>query len=581
MVGEKMAEQNVYASRFWKKNWDPGLDDLNPKEFETTYVDMVNQTFKEFPDKVALEFLNVELTFKQIDGYSNQFANMLIANGMKKGDMVGIGLPNSPQYVIALIGSLKAGCIISGVSPLLSAIQIEYQLNDLGSMGNNVALITLDAIFAGHIVKIAPKLTRTKLIITTNIASFLPKIKQKLGKALKKIPYGEVVPIEGKTVLDLHKDVLNKYPTTPVNIKIIPDDIGWIQYTGGTTGPPKGAMLTHKNCVSNIKSIIAWLQWKRGEGVMLSGFPMFHIAGLTVVESAISNGWTQILIPNPRDTNHIVKSMKKYKVTNLVNVPSLYQMLIKNPKFKTLDHSQLGTCVSAASPFPKESQEELESIIGKGKLLELYGMTETAPVSTMNPSLGTKKLGTIGMPFLNVLFKIVDPDTGKEVPLGEPGELCVGGPLVMKGYFNKPEETKKAIDEEGYMHTGDVGVMDNDGYIRIVDRTKDMIIVGGYKVFSTKVEDILMEHPAIGMIALIGVPNPERPGSEIVKAFIQLNPDFQYDGNDKKLKEDILDFAKKKLSPYEVPKFIEISSEIPLTAVGKVDKKVLRQKEKK
>jgi long-chain acyl-CoA synthetase len=576
-----MAEQkSVYESRFWKKNWDPGLDDLNPKEFETTYVDMVNKTFKEFPDKVALEFLGVEVTFKDIDEYTNQFANMLIDQGFKKGDMVGIGLPNSPQYVIALIGSLKAGCIISGVSPLLSAVQIEYQLNDLGSGGKNVALVTLDAIFAGHIVKIASKIPRLKLIIATNIASFLPKIKQVLGKALKKIPKGEVTPIEGKTVIDLHKDVLKKYPTTPPNVKISPNDIGWIQYTGGTTGLPKGAMLNHINCVSNIKCIIAWLQWKRAEGIMLSGFPMFHIAGLTVVEAALSNGWTQILIPNPRDTNHIIKSMKKYTVTNLVNVPSLYQMLIKNAKFKELDHSKLGTCVSAASPFPKESQEELESIIGKGKLLELYGMTETSPVSTMNPSLGKKKLGTVGMPFLNVKFKLVDPDTGKEVPLGEPGEMCLGGPLVMQGYYNKPEETKKVIDKDGFMHSGDVGVMDNDGYIKIVDRTKDMIIVGGYKVFSTKVEDLLSEHPAIGMIALVGVPNPERPGSEIVKAFIQLNPNFQYDGNEKKLKEDILSFAQKKLSPYEVPKFIEISKEIPLTAVGKVDKKVLRQKEK-
>jgi long-chain acyl-CoA synthetase len=576
-----MSEQNaeeIYASRFWKKNWDPGLDDLDPKEFETTYVDMIEDTFKDFGDKVAFEYLGQEVTFNELDEYSNQFANMLIDNGFKKGDVVGINLPNSPQYVITLVGTLKAGCIVSGVSPLLSAVQIEYQLNDLSGGGEKkVCLVTLDAIFAGHIVKIASKIPNTKVIVTTSVGSFLPKIIQILGKLLGKIPKGKVTPLEGKVVIDFMKDIVKKYPPEPVKVAITPDDIGWIQYTGGTTGPPKGAMLSHRNCVSNIKIIIEWLQWERGEGVMCSGFPMFHIAGLTVAEAALYSGWTQILVPNPRDTGHIAKAMKKYKVTNLVNVPSLYQLLMKDPKFKELDHSELGTCVSAASPFPAESIVELENIIGKGKLLELYGMTETSPVSTMNPSLGTKKIGTVGMPFLNTDLKIVDPDTGKAVPLKDAGEIYVKGPLVMQGYYKKPDETAKAIDKDGYMHTGDVGVMDEDGYVRIVDRTKDMIIVGGYKVFSTKVEDVLSQHPAIGMIALIGEPNPDRPGSEIVNAYVQIDPDFEYDGNEAKLKEEIVAFAKEKCAPYEVPKKVKIMDEIPLTAVGKVDKKVLRK----
>jgi len=565
-----------YASRFWKKNWDSGISDLDPKEFETTYPEMIKEAFKEFPDKMALEYLGVEITFREIDMYSNQFANMLIANGFKKGDVVGINLPNSPQYVIAVAGTLKAGCIVSGVSPLLSAVQIQYQINDLGSGGKNVALLTLDAIFAGHIVKIAETLPQLKLVIATNVADFLPKIKQVLGKALKKVPKGKVTPLPGKTVLDFMKDVLGKYPVDPVKVNLTPDDIGWIQYTGGTTGPPKGAMLSHRNCVSNMKAIIEWLQWERGNGILCSGFPYFHIAGLTVCESALSAGFGQLVIPNPRDTDHIVKVMDKYNATNLVNVPSLYQLLIKNPKFKEIDHSALGTCVSAASPFPKESQVELESIIGKGKLLELYGMTELSPVATMNPSLGEKQLGTVGLPIQNVELKLVDPETGKEVPLGEPGEICVRGVLVMQGYYNKPEETKKAIDSDGYMHTGDVGIMAEDGFIRIVDRTKDMLIVGGFKVFSAKVEDTLSQHPAIGMIALIGEPNPDRPGSEIVNAYIQLDPNYEYDGNEEKLKEEITSFAKEKCSPYEVPKKIHIMKELPLTAVGKIDKKVLR-----
>ena len=568
-----------YSERFWKKNWDPHVKDLDPKKFETTYVDMIKQAFQEYPEKIALAYLGKEVTFTELDEMANKFANMLIANGFKKGDVVGINLPNTIEYVVTLIGALRAGCIISGVSPLLSAMQIEYQLNDLGSGGKKVALVTLDAIFAGHITKIASKIGPTKLIITTSVGSFLPKMIQVLGKALGKIPKGKVTPLEGKTVLDFHKDVLKgDFSTNPPNVKVTPDDIGWIQYTGGTTGPPKGAMLNHRNVASNILSISEWLQWEFGKGVLCSGFPMFHIAGLTVAESAVYFGWTQILIPNPRDTNHIVKEMKKYHPTNLVNVPSLFQMLIKNPKFKELDHSALGTCISAASPFPKESQVELENIIGEGKLLELYGMTETSPVSTMNPSLGKKKLGTIGMPIQNVELKIVDPETGKDVPIGEPGEICVKGPLVMQGYYNKPEETKKAIDADGYMHTGDVALIGDDGYLKIVDRTKDMIIVGGYKVFSSKVEDVLAEHPAIGMIALIGEPNPDRPGSEIVNAYIQLDPEYAYDGNEAALRESILKFANEKCAPYEVPKKVHIVEEVPLTAVGKIDKKVLRQK---
>ena len=570
----------MYAERFWKKNWDEGLEDLDPKEFETTYIDMIKKAFEQVPDKTALAFLGVELSFRQIDRYANQFANMLRENGFAKGDIVGINLPNVPEYVISLIGALRAGCIISGVSPLLSAEQIKYQLNDLGSTGKKVALVTLDAIFAGHIVKIADNIPQLKLVIATSVAGFLPKIKQVLGKLFKKIPTGKLTPLTGKTVLDYHQDVLKNSAASAIEVDLSPDDIGWIQYTGGTTGAPKGAMLSHRNAAHNMLSINKWLGWQWGDGVLLSGFPMFHIAGLTVCECAILFGWTQVLIPNPRDTEHICKEIGKYKPTNMANVPSLYQMLMADPKFKDLDHSTLGTCISAAAPFPKESQAELEAIIGAGKLLELYGMTETSPVSTMNPSRGKKKLGTVGMPFFNVACKLVDPATGQEVPVGEAGEICIGGPLVMQGYFNKPEETKNAIDEDGYMHTGDVAIMDDDGYLTIVDRTKDMINVGGFKVFSSKVEDALSKHPAIGMLALIGVDNPQRRGSEIVKAYVQLDPVYHFDGDEDALKADIARFAKEKCSPYEVPKVIEIIEEMPLTAVGKINKKVLRAPKK-
>ena len=570
---------SVYGERFWKRNWDEGVTDLDPPAFETTYLDMIKPVFEEGPSKTALGYLGVDVTFGELDGYSNQFANMLLENGFRKGDIVGINLPNIPEYMIALIGTLKAGCIVSGVSPLMSAPQVQYQLSDLGEGGRRLAFVTLDAAFPEQIAKIAHEIPQLAVVITTSVAAFLPRLKRVLGRLTKKVPSGKVTPLKGKTVLDFQRDVLGRHSTDSPGVTLTPDDLGYVQYTGGTTGAPKGAMLSNRNVAHNIMSVISWLGWENTEGVVLSGFPMFHVAGLTMAECAIYTGRTQVLVPDPRDTDHICKEMVKYGVTNLVNVPSLYQMLMANPRFRKMDHSKLGTCVCAASPFPKESQEELEGIIGKGKILELYGMTETSPVSVMNPMKAKRKLGTIGVPFLNVEAKLLDPDTGEEVPLGEAGEICVRGPMVMQGYYNRPEETQKVIDGDGYMHTGDVAIMDEDGFMRLVDRTKDMINVGGFKVFSSKVEETLARHPAVAMIALVGVENPRRPGSEVVKAFVQLDPGHSHTGDESALKEDIIRFAKENCSPYEVPKLIEIMGEMPLTAVGKIDKKVLRKKQ--
>ena len=568
---------NQYKERFWKSNWDSNIKDLDPKEFETSFTEIIRKTFEELPEKLAMAFYGTEISYGELDKLSNEFAHMLIENGMKKGDVLGINTANIPEYVIGILGALKAGVIVSGVSPLLSAVQIEYQLNDLAAGGKQVALLTLDAIFEGHITKIYTKIPSLKLIITTSVGGFMPKMIAKLGKLVGKIPKGKVTPLEGITVLEYHKQVKGKYPDDLPNVKVDPNDIAFIQYTGGTTGPPKGAMLSHRNFVADIKIFQHWLSWEFGAGFGLSGFPFFHIAGLFTCANVIMLGWSQILIPNPRDTDHIIKEMLKYRPTVLANVPTLYQMILKNPKFNKIDRDMIDYAISAAAPFPKESQEIFESVIGEGKLIELYGMTETSPLTVGNPSRGKKKLGHIGLPFPNIDLKLVEPETGKAVPLGEAGEICVKGPMVMEGYHNKPEETKKAIDSEGFMHTGDVGIMDEEGYIRIADRTKDMIIVGGYKVFSAKLEDTLTKHPAIEMVATIGVPNPDRPGSEFVKAIIQISPDYEYE-NEESLKEEILAFAKKECAPYEVPKIIEFTGELPLTTVGKVDKKLLRGK---
>jgi len=566
------------TERFWTKSYDEGVADLDPKVWETSYVEAIKPTFEKFPEKHAMAFMGVEITFGELDTYANRFANMLISSGLKKGDVVGINLPNIPEYVIAWLGILRAGCVVSGVSPLLSAEEMEYQLKDSDAKG----LVTLDAIFAGRLVDIVSSLPELKVVVAASVGGFLPMLKRILGKLVGKIPKGKVTSLEGKKVFKIENVIkTTSFSDTPPDVDITPDDIAYIQYTGGTTGPPKGAQLSHRNAVSDLLIVQAWLGWEQGKGLALSGFPFFHIAGLFFNANCIYLGWTQVLIANPRDTDHICNEIDKYKPTALVNVPSLFQLLIGNPNFKNLDHSNLEVCVTAAAPFPEDSQKELENVVGQGKLVECYGMTETAPLTTMNPFQGKKMLGSIGLPLLNTDLKLVDPSSGKEMGIGEPGEICVKGPQIMVGYYNKPEETKNAIDADGYMHTGDVAIQDEEGYLRIVDRTKDMIIVGGYKVFSKKVEDVLAGHPAIEMIATIGLENPDRPGSELVKALITITPGYEYGGDAEALKDKIFDFAKEKLAPYEVPKTIEFMTELPLTTVGKIDKKILRAQETK
>ncbi len=561
------------AKYFWKKNWDKDLTDMDPKLFETSFIKSLQPIFTKYASKMAYEFEGVKISFGDLTRYSNKFAQMLLKQGLKRGDVIGIDLPNTPQYAIALLGALKAGCVVTGVSPLLSEDQMQYQLHDCAAKG----LVTLDAIFEKRLLKIVDQLPDLQVIVATDVIDFLPKILQVLGHAIKKVPKGKVTPIPGKKVVLFMPTIKGEeYPDVLPTLETGPDDLIYILYTGGTTGAPKGAMLTNRNIVADLLIIQKWLSWEEGKGVACSGFPFFHIAGLTFCQSCMLFGWTQLLVPNPRDTDHICKLMKKYQVTTLVNVPSLYQMLLKNPKFRVLDHSHLENCISAAAPFPAESQKELEDAVGAGKLLEVYGMTETSPLTVMNPSRGKRKLGYIGLPILNTDIKLCDAATGKEVNLGEPGEICAKGPMVMQGYWNKPEESKNVL-VDGYMHTGDVAIFDEEGYLRIVDRTKDMLIVSGYKVFSSKCEDIMAKHPAIDMVAFVGIPNPERPGSELVKAYITIKPDYAYDGNEAALKENILKFASEKLSPYEVPKIIEIRKEFPLTIVGKIDKKLLRK----
>jgi long-chain acyl-CoA synthetase len=561
------------TEKFWKKSYGRDLPDLDPKLFEQPATNLFRKAIAENRDRVALVFMGVDITFAQLDLLSNRFANLLLANGFKKGDLVGINLPNIPEYVIAWLGTMKAGCVSSGVSPLLSAQEMEHQLRDSKARG----LVTLDAIFAAKVAGLAGGLPDLKLIVAANVGGFLPLVKRTLGRWLGKIPTGEVRPLPGRNVLHF-KDVIKAgaFKDQDPQVPLGPDDPAYIMYTGGTTGVPKGAVLTHRNKVAELMVAVKYMSWDEVKGPVISAFPMFHIAGLTFNAVSVCCGWTQLLLPDPRNTDFLCQMLEKYKPFLICNVPSMFYMLMANPKFKTIDHSNIKQAISAAAPFPADSQKELESIIGQGKLIELYGMTETTAIAVMNPLKGKKKLGTVGLPLMNTDIKLVDPQTGQEVKVGEPGEIWIRNPMVMREYYEKPDETRTTIDQDGFLHTGDVLVQDEEGYLTIVDRTKDMIIVSGFKVFSKKVEDIIAEHPAIEVIATIGVNNPERPGSELVKAFITLAPNYRFDGDEEKLKQEILEFAKARVAPYEVPKVIEFIKEMPLTSVGKLDKKALR-----
>lgn len=536
-----------------------------------------DQAMAEFPDRTACWFMKREVLYKELRENVHRFATFLQQNGLKKGDVVAISLPNCIQFLIAHFGTLLAGGVVSGCSFLLSEDEYTYQLNDSKAK----FIVTLDAIYAKIIRKFLEKVPKLEIIIATNISEYmgLSKFIVLLGKLIKKIPKGKTKPFPGKKVIQF-KDVMK----TPINVKEISidlkNDLALLQYTGGTTGKPKGTELTHANLISNITQIINWMNLERGNEITLSAFPLFHLAGLAFSQLSVWLSIPQILIANPRDTDHLIDEIIDKNPTILCNVPTLYLMITNNPKKDTIPKSVLNNIklyASGAAPFPAESIIEFEkNMDADNKVLEVYGMTETSPILTMNPFLGKKKVGTVGLPVSDTDIRLVDLETGEQVGIGEPGEIICRGPQVSRGYYNKPEANAQTYID-GWFHTGDVGVMDEEGYITIVDRTKDMLIVSGYKVYSVHVEDILVKHPDIELAAIIGLKDPDRPGSEIVKAVVKLKADVELTES---LKENIKEYANKKLSKYENPKIWDFRNELPTTLVGKVLKRALREEAK-
>jgi acyl-CoA synthetase (AMP-forming)/AMP-acid ligase II len=563
----------VYDTKPWLKSYDPWVEPEITISDET-YVDMLERAISYNPERAVFHFLGSTYSYRDLDRFSASFAGYLASRGCVPGDVVGVNLPNTPQYLIALAGILRAGCVASGVSPLLTPKEMAHQINDTAVK----CLVTLDAIFENRVQKIRNDIPSLKNCIVTNIIDFLPPHKRFLGKLLKKVPMGKVEPIAGKEIVSF-RDIVRNYGTSKPKVHIDPGDTCLVQYTGGTTGLPKGAVLTHRNIVANILQATRWFDLKMGGGVACSGFPFFHQAGLYLGMITMSMSYTQCLIPDPRNTDHVCREISQHRPSIMLHVPALYQMLMDNPAFAKINFSTCDVCISGAAPFSKKAIVALEAIVGEGKVVEILGMTEASPLITMNPRKGKKKLGSVGLPLPSTNIKVVDVETGMvEVPVGEVGELIVHGPQVMKGYHNKPGESANSLREyrqETWLYTGDVVSMDEDGYVFIADRSKDMLIVGGYKVFSREVEEVISQLGTVQFCAIIGMPDPKRPDSQLVKAVIQLN-EQALEADPEAVKKELLDHCRENLAAYKVPKVVEITAAMPLTAVGKVDKKMLR-----
>ncbi|MBU1296585.1 MAG: AMP-binding protein [Gammaproteobacteria bacterium] len=539
---------------------------LNPHAYQSLN-DVLALATKKFADRPAFTSVGRTLTYRELGEKSDAFAAYLQhETDLMPGDRIAVQLPNIIQYPVVLFGAMKAGLIIVNTNPLYTPKELEHQFNDAG-----VKALVVFANMAHNVEKILAK-TSIKHVIITEIADFHPPLKRLLVNSVVKY-VKKMVPeyhISGALTLN---DALSKGKGKPVEkVECNPENIAVLQYTGGTTGVAKGAMLTHANLIANMYQLSSRLSSIIADTneVYIAPLPLYHIYaflihGLTLLE----RGAHSVLIPNPRDLPGFVKELKKWPFTGFVGLNTLFVGLCNKAEFKALDFSTLKLTCSGGMPLTHAAADEWERITGC-KIVEGYGLTETSPVVSFNP-IGKERIGTIGLPVSETDIKIQGRD-GETLPQGESGMLCVRGPQVMKGYWNREEATREVMTEDGFLITGDIAMQHPDGYLQIVDRAKDMIIVSGFNVYPTEVEDCLSSHPSILESAAIGVPDDKT--GESVKAFVVLR------ANVETLDEKALRiYCKENLAAYKVPKFVEIRKELPKTNVGKVLRRALREQE--
>ncbi|MGG1632399.1 long-chain-fatty-acid--CoA ligase [Rossellomorea sp. NRS-1567] len=520
-----------------------------------------------YSSKVAIQFMGKELTYTELHESALKFAHYLKTLGIKKDDRVAIMLPNTPQSVIAYYGILYAGGIVVQTNPLYMEREIEYQMKDSGAK----VILTLDILYP-RVSKVM-KNTELEHIIVTAIKDYLPFPKNLIYPFIQKKQYGIVVKVDHSGQNHLFTEIMKTAKPESANQAFdFENDVALLQYTGGTTGFPKGVMLTHKNLVANASMCDAWLyKCKKGEERVLGILPFFHVYGMTAVMIlSVMQGYKMILLPK-FDPETTLKTIQKQKPTLFPGAPTIYIGLLNHPELKNYDLSSIDSCLSGSAPLPVEVQQQFEDVTG-GKLVEGYGLTESSPVTHSNFLWDKERIkGSVGVPWPSTDAAIFSLETGEPLPPNEMGEIVVKGPQVMKGYWNRPEETEQTL-RDGWLLTGDLGYMDERGYFYVVDRKKDMIIAGGFNIYPREIEEVLYEHPAIQEVVAAGVPDEYR--GETVKAYVVLKE------GEVLTEEELNEFARKYLAAYKVPRIYEFRKELPKTAVGKILRRALVEEER-
>jgi long-chain acyl-CoA synthetase len=530
----------------WFKQWPSEV----PKHIEYPQVPLqklLEKSAKNFPEKIALTYCENELTYHQLELLSDRFANALVKLGVKKGDRVALFLPNIPQFIIAYFGTLKAAAVVTAISPLYREREVEYQLCD----SESETIVALDSLYP--IVDNVWVKTKLKNVIVTSLDETT------------------VTAIPSKPNVWRLRQLIKKASETPIKIRINPhEDLAVLQYTGGTTGTAKGAMLTHSNLVSNALAFAFWIKGTVTKETFLTALPLFHIYGMTTSMTVpISLAAKMVLLPKFEPAKAL-NAIQRHKVTVFCGVPTMYQALLASSELGKYDLTSISVCISGASSLPPQIQNQFMQITG-GLLAEGYGLTEASPVTHCSPvdrTMRTVKVGSIGLPLPDTDAKIVDLETGeKSLKQGEMGELAVKGPQVMKGYWHKTNETA-AVLRNLWLLTGDIAYMDKDGYFYITDRKKDLIKYKDYSVYPRELEDILHEHPAVRLCAVVGKSDPT--AIEVPKAFLVLKEGVATSA------EEIMSFVNNKVAPYKAIREVEIRKDLPISSAGKVLRRLLK-----
>ena len=551
--------------RIWLKSYPPGVPaDIDPSEY-TSLVEMFDRAVQQFAARPAFHSMGRTISYSELERLSREFGAWLQAKGLGRGARVAIMLPNCLQYPIAMFGALRAGCTVVNVNPLYTARELEHQLRDSGAE----AIVILEN-FAAVLQQVRAR-TPLKHILITSLGEML---------GLKGVVVNLVVRRVKKMVppFELPGAVRFKAALAEASARRLDapslghEDIAFLQYTGGTTGVSKGAILLHRNIIAALLQYRAWLGPAIGveRPVIITALPLYHIFSLTVnCLVMMFVGGENVLITNPRDIAGFVKELAKHKYSMITGVNTLFNALLNHPDFAKLDFSHLKLALGGGMAVQKAVAERWKQVTGTA-LIEGYGLTETAPSATANPLNSTEYTGSIGVPMSSTEVELRD-DNDRSVPLGQPGEICIRGPQVMKGYWQRPDETAKVLGQDGFLHTGDIGIMDDKGFVRIVDRKKDMILVSGFNVYPNEIEQVVATHPGVLECAVIGV--PDEHSGEVPKVYV-VRKDPQL------TEQDVLEHCRKELTGYKRPKYVEFRSELPKTNVGKILRRALREEKK-